>query len=1044
MKKSIFYVQKRKAGYLKLAKLASSKLAGSLTIAALVILASQGIFASISLAADTGSLAASVFVDDASVGTKAWTNVSDAQFADSVYATSTLGQSQTSHYLKATGFGFAIPAGSTINGIEASVTKMASTSNISNRIIDNRVYLLKNGTPVGTDKHQNSTWDTLPNIADAYGNSTDLWGTTWTDSDINNTNFGIAFSAKRSGNANQNNTASVDFISLTVYYTAPAVQPATNPTLGQSCGLDIALVLDNSGSINSTELSQMKSSFQSFVTTLAVTPSEFSVTSFNTAATVRQAFSTNSALVNSAIGAVPTSNGSTNWEDGLLKAQSTYDPRTSTPNLIVFASDGNPNRYGNNQGSGSGFVQEALDAAMILANNLKISGTRIITLGIGSDVNQINLEAISSADAYYSVADFSSLASTLQTLATDLCGGTINVHKIIDQDGNVQTTNDQTNAGQGWTFLVANQTKTTDANGLTPSADVTVSGGPYSVIETGGPTGYSFVSGSCSGATNNGSPTQNGVSGIQVGNNDIVSCMFYNQPLAGTLTVFKQVSGGDALPSSFTLHVNNGLPASFSGSADGVSVSVPANGSYSVSEDQVSNYSPSYSQDCSGTMSPGESKTCTVTNTFVTSEPDKGTLTVNKVVITDNGGTAQPGDFTLQVSDSSQNITGLTNGQPIQLAPGDYTVSETGGPSGYIGTISGSCASDGTLSIVAGQNYICTITNDDQPATLHVKKVISGSDAIASAFSFSINGGDPVSFESDGQNDLTENVGIYSVSEAAVQDYTTSYENCSQLLLANGQEATCTITNTFSTSGGGITVTDPALVKTVDNGSPAPGATIVYTLVVTNSSDVAATNVTVSDPLASSVTYVSDDAAIDADTTFDSGTNTLTWHIASIPAQGGVTLQITATVNSDASGAIANTATITGGADQGDSNTGNDSSTASVTVQTSGGDSTSTPTPTPSAAPVSSGGGGGGGGSTLYITDAYQQYLNQVAQQGGQVTPTPTPSVQVIAEATPQGEVKGASTFLPATGFDWQEALTLISLLLISTFALFGLKRKLV
>jgi len=1039
MKKSIFYVQKRKAGFLKLAKLASSKLAGSLTIAALVILASQGIFASISLAADTGSLAASVFVDDASVGTKAWTNVSGAQFADSVYATSTLGTSQTSHYLKATGFNFAIPAGSTINGIEASVERKASTAN---RINDNSVRLLKNGTLVGSNKAQTATWGTA-DFADAYGSATDLWGTTWSDTDINNTNFGLAFSAKRSSSSSGSYIASVDFISLTVYYTAPAVQPATNPTLGQSCGLDIALVLDNSGSINSTELSQMRSSFQSFVTTLAVTPSEFSVTSFNTTATVRQAFSANSTLVNSAIGAVPTSNGSTNWEDGLLKAQSTFDPRVSTPNLIVFASDGNPNRYGNNQGSGSGFVQEALDAAMILANNIKISGTRIITLGIGSDVNQINLEAISSADAYYSVADFSSLASTLQTLATDLCGGTITAHKIIDQDGNVQTTNDQTNAGQGWTFLVANQTKTTDANGLTPSADVTVSGGPYSVIETGGPTGYSFVSGSCSSATNNGSPTQNGVSGIQVGNNDIVSCTFYNQPLAGTLTVFKQVSGGDALPSSFTLHVNNGLPASFSGSADGVSVSVPANGSYSVTEDQVSNYSPSYSQDCSGTMNPGESKTCTVTNTFVTSEPDKGTLTVNKVVITDNGGTAQPGDFTLQVSDSAQNVTGLSNGQPIQLAPGDYTVSETGGPSGYTGAISGSCASDGTLSIAAGQNYVCTITNDDQPATLHVKKVISGSDAIASAFSFSINGGNPVSFESDGQNDLTENVGIYSVSEVAVQDYTTSYENCSQLLLANGEEATCTITNTFSTSGGGITVTDPALVKTVDNGSPAPGATIVYTLVVTNSSDVAATNVTVSDPLASSVTYVSDDAAIDADTTFDSGTNTLTWHIASIPAQGNVTLQITATVNSDASGTIANTASITGGADQGDSNTGNDSSSASVTVQTSGGDSTPTPTPTPSAAPVSSG-GGGGGGSTLYITDAYQQYLNQVAQQGGQVTPTPTPSVQVIAEASPQGEVKGASTFLPATGFDWQEALTLISLLMISTIALFGLKRKLV
>jgi uncharacterized repeat protein (TIGR01451 family) len=168
-----------------------------------------------------------------------------------------------------------------------------------------------------------------------------------------------------------------------------------------------------------------------------------------------------------------------------------------------------------------------------------------------------------------------------------------------------------------------------------------------------------------------------------------------------------------------------------------------------------------------------------------------------------------------------------------------------------------------------------------------------------------------------------------------------------------------------------VVVTDPALVKTIDNGAPAPGATIVYTLVVSNSSSIIATNVTVTDPMPTSVTYVSDDAAVDADTTFDTNTKILTWNIPSIPANGSVTLHVTATVNSDATGSVANTASIISGATEGDSDTTNDSSTASATVTTTTTTTTTTgggggcgPLGCAPGAGIS-GGGGGGGGSVL-------------------------------------------------------------------------------
>ena len=58
-----------------------------------------------------------------------------------------------------------------------------------------------------------------------------------------------------------------------------------------------------------------------------------------------------------------------------------------------------------------------------------------------------------------------------------------------------------------------------------------------------------------------------------------------------------------------------------------------------------------------------------------------------------------------------------------------------------------------------------------------------------------MNGGSAVSFEADGQNDLSVAAGTYSVTEPAVTGYTTSYSNCSNLVIPNGGSATCTITN---------------------------------------------------------------------------------------------------------------------------------------------------------------------------------------------------------------------------------------------------------
>ncbi|OGG62721.1 hypothetical protein A3C19_03405 [Candidatus Kaiserbacteria bacterium RIFCSPHIGHO2_02_FULL_54_22] len=51
------------------------------------------------------------------------------------------------------------------------------------------------------------------------------------------------------------------------------------------------------------------------------------------------------------------------------------------------------------------------------------------------------------------------------------------------------------------------------------------------------------------------------------------------------------------------------------------------------------------------------------------------------------------------------------------FSPGTYTVSETNQP-GYTATISGNCSASGSVTLAAGENKVCTITNNDVPPVI--------------------------------------------------------------------------------------------------------------------------------------------------------------------------------------------------------------------------------------------------------------------------------------------------------------------------------------
>ena len=87
-----------------------------------------------------------------------------------------------------------IPNDATIEGIKIYIDRYNSfTGDGTVTITDDAIYLTKNGTDtVGNNKSVGTVWPSTDTDTYAtYGGVSDLWGTTWTASEINNDNFGV-------------------------------------------------------------------------------------------------------------------------------------------------------------------------------------------------------------------------------------------------------------------------------------------------------------------------------------------------------------------------------------------------------------------------------------------------------------------------------------------------------------------------------------------------------------------------------------------------------------------------------------------------------------------------------------------------------------------------------------------------------------------------------------------------------------------------------------------------------------------------------------
>lgn len=149
-------------------------------------------------------------------GAVPWINPTNAQFSDNIYSTATiLNLDDVSDALVGDTWGFAVPAGATINGFIFSV-EVKGTGGIA----DVGVFLAKPGPVFSVNK---ATITPLPGVDTliSYGGAADLWGLgPVTFADVNSPAFRGQYTVLNISGVAE--TASVDQGLLTVFFTPAA------------------------------------------------------------------------------------------------------------------------------------------------------------------------------------------------------------------------------------------------------------------------------------------------------------------------------------------------------------------------------------------------------------------------------------------------------------------------------------------------------------------------------------------------------------------------------------------------------------------------------------------------------------------------------------------------------------------------------------------------------------------------------------------------------------------------------------------------------
>ncbi len=572
-----------------------------------------------------------------------------------------------------------------------------------------------------------------------------------------------------------------------------------NPDLPPQCGLDIALVMDVSGSIGNN-IQTYRDAAKNFVDALAGTPSQMALFTFASQSPAANTSGTNNANVplqslNPANGAgrtlldtriqgfaIPGQNVFyTNWDAAFRNVMSTGDDYDA----VLFLTDGDPTTYGNGSVTDTDFMLRNVEEAIHSANEVKADETHVMAIGIGGSVatpgGQHRLAQISGPDDYYTT-DFDELGDLLRGIAEEACAGNLIVAKqFVDSNGVITE-----DAVENWSFTSGGETKQTNATGAV-SFPIDFAGNPnaqavsvveedragYSLRPQNGNNANCMVQsgpGTVTGYTDVGQPL--GFT-VNVAPNQTILCVVQNTPTAATVEVDKKwVVNGQAYDLNvMPPGVSTGLtldpapknpPAQFgevhTGYTAGGGVGVTVGESTVQKPAGCGPVTAAFSKVAGGATINSTTGVVTgltagangflITNTMTC----EANLTLSKTAAGVPTGVAWSFDFTLTPGiDGADSTPFKVNGSgpstvpfpvPGALTPGQaYTLAEADEPGWAEGTIT--CQPGNTIggfTAQLGVDVTCSVTNTAAAPSLKLSKTVTGvADGYGWSFTFVVD-----------------------------------------------------------------------------------------------------------------------------------------------------------------------------------------------------------------------------------------------------------------------------------------------------------------
>ena len=327
-----------------------------------------------------------------------------------------------------------------------------------------------------------------------------------------------------------------------------------------SCGINIALVLDQSGSMAANgKQAALQAAANEAITDLTGTPSTVAIYTFAATTGVSIAKTstinaTSAAPLHTFINNLPAPANGTNWDQGLAQVASGFDE-------VIFLTDGAPtgSRIRTNNFAQSLFTDT--EQGIFSANAIKAGGERIVGVGIGLNGGLDNLRAVSgpTLNQDYFNSSNSDFGTVLKALATGACNNQLTITKQIQDPSGALISPTPADAN-GWTFTntisggstVASPVTTAavnGANGVAPAA-LTIPAGatPTLTVTEALKAGYTFVSAQCSVGGTAVTTTVSGTTATFTGAAaQPIACVFTNKRAVGTTvtaTVIKNAAGG--------------------------------------------------------------------------------------------------------------------------------------------------------------------------------------------------------------------------------------------------------------------------------------------------------------------------------------------------------------------------------------------------------------------------------------------------------------------------------------------------------------------